>query len=232
MSALLSWPWLGQPLRSSLYRFLTSSSFWLFCLALPLLATPSHGYFDLFSLRPAARPILLDLTTFQRLSEDSVHMCRAAIPPWIRHSTGLLFNQRVVAKTQELLLRLSTANYLRDKWWAHQTFMSPSLLQQMANQTIVQHYVVMAGLEKGLCQYIGAHMHDVFARAYPLLSNLTVEYNVTTKEIVFHRQTAPLNLVGVTQWVVHYHNSVFSSVCAAVSLWLVVLGHRAHRRRL
>ncbi|ATP66629.1 GP2 protein [RtMc arterivirus] len=212
-----------MPLKSFLFLSLIFFFFLGSCSPSQLPGGSSSSWFSLFSLRPAARPVVLDMSSFQKMSDDAVRHCAAAIPPWLSHPLGIAFNGAIVDKMKRLIARLSMANYQGRVAWAEQQLLSPTLLRDLSNKTIVKHFVVMAGLETGLCQYITANMHRVMIAASASLRNMTITKNETTGEWLIHRQQAPIELNHFYKWVTWYRGSIFSAVSAALTLWVVIL---------
>ncbi|ATP66645.1 GP2 protein [RtClan arterivirus] len=206
---------------SSIYFF-----FWLFCLALPLQRGLSLSLSDLFSLRPAARPMVLDLVQYSRMSDHAAKICAAQLPKFFRHPTGMTFNMQLQEHLRRIAVKIGMDNYSRlNKFWEVQRF-APWSMRRFADQLLTKYFTNMAGLEASNCQYVRQHYLKILHSAALRFQNVSVSYNASIHggelKIVgpWRRLDPEIAFHVTTIWM---RGSIFSSVAASATLYVIIL---------
>lgn len=215
---LASFSW--TPSLSFWSVLLISSFFWPYCLG-----SQSPGGFwsfasDWFAPRFSVRAMPFTLPTYRRSFEQLVKMCQPSTPRFgTKHPLGMFWHYHV----SKLIDSVVANRVFRLMSHSGQTMVSQlaaeSALTKISEQAVVQHFTILAAAEADLCRFLATRAVNLQNLA---LGNLTLIYNSTTDIVQLMLPEARPRLTDFRQWMVSVQASIFSSVAASVTLFVVL----------
>nr|WKR37861.1 GP2 [Lactate dehydrogenase-elevating virus] len=206
-------------LYNLLCPYLTSWFFLVFCLALPSPAGCWFGLSDWFSPRSTVRVEKMTSLTFRRYFRDAIKLCRPDVIHFGK-GFGLLWHMKVATMLDDVIhsrLMSHMSHQGRETWG--QIF-TQKALENIGRTQVVSHLQQMAGLEREACTYLMSRLPAI--QAASAVYNVTIKFLNQTVLIDFGPSNSSLS-VAEHLWLVSMQSSVFSSVSAAVALWIVML---------
>nr|WGH53942.1 glycosylated membrane protein 2 [Porcine reproductive and respiratory syndrome virus] len=210
--------------RSSWFPLLILSYFWPFCLASP--SPDGWWYFasDWFAPRYSVRALPFTLSNYRRSYEAYLSQCRVDIPSWgIKHPLGLLWHHRVSTLIDEMVSRRMYRTMENAGQAAWKQVVSEATLSRISGLDVVAHFQHLATIEAETCKYLASRLpmlHNLRIAG----SNVTIKYNSTSGRVfaIFPTPDSRPKLHDFQQWLVAVHSSIFSSVAASCTLFVVL----------
>lgn len=209
-----------MPSRSFWSVLLISSFFWPYCLG-----SLSPGGFlsfasDWFAPRFTVHATPFTLPTYRRSFDQLIKMCQPSTPRFgTAHPLGMFWHYHV----SKLIDSVVTNRVFRLMSHSGQTAVSQlaaeAALTKISEQALVQHFTLLSAAEADLCRFLATRAINLHNLA---LGNLTLVYNTTTDDIQVFLPTTRPRLTDFRQWMVSVQASIFSSVAASVSLYVVL----------
>nr|UVH34441.1 GP2 [Porcine reproductive and respiratory syndrome virus] len=211
-------------LRSSWFLLLTSSYFWPFCSASP--SPDGWWYFasDWFAPRYSVRALPFTLSSYRRSYEAYLSQCRVDIPSWgMKHPLGMFWHHRVSTLIDEMVSRRMYRTMENAGQAAWRQVVSEATLSRISSLDVVAHFQHLAAIEADTCKYLASRLpmlHNLRLAG----SNVTIKYNSTSGQVfaVFPTSGSRPKLHDFQQWLIAVHSSIFSSVAASCTLFVVL----------
>nr|QIC53153.1 GP2a [Porcine reproductive and respiratory syndrome virus 2] len=219
-SASFSW----TLLRSSWFPLLISSYFWLFCSASP--SPDGWWYFasDWFAPRYSVRALPFTLSNYRRSYEAYLSQCQVDIPSWgVKHPLGMFWHHKVSTLIDEMVSRRMYRTMEKTGQAAWKQVVSEATLSRISSLDVVAHFQHLAAIEAENCKYLASRLpmlHNLRMTG----SNVTIRYNNTSGRVfaVFPTPGSRPKLRDFQQWLIAVHSSIFSSVAASCTLFVVL----------
>nr|UJD73195.1 GP2a [Porcine reproductive and respiratory syndrome virus 2] len=210
--------------RSSWYPLLISSYFWPFCSA--SLSPDGWWYFasDWFAPRYSVRALPFTLSNYRRSYEAYLSQCRVDIPSWgTKHPLGMFWHHKVSTLIDEMVSRRMYRTMEKAGQAAWKQVVSEATLSRISSLDVVAHFQHLAAVEAETCKYLASRLpmlHNLRMAG----SNVTIEYNSTSGQVVaiFPTSGSRPKLHDFQQWLIVVHSSIFSSVAASCTLFVVL----------
>nr|WOP33766.1 GP2 [Porcine reproductive and respiratory syndrome virus] len=211
-------------LRSSSFLLLISSYFWPFCSA-----SPSPGGWwsfasDWFAPRYSVRALPFTLSSYRRSYEAYLSQCRVDIPSWgTKHPLGMFWHHRVSTLIDEMVSRRMYRTMEKAGQAAWRQVVSEATLSRISSLDVVAHFQHLAAVEAETCKYLASRLpmlHNLRLAG----SNVTIKYNSTSGQVlaIFPTPGSRPKLHDFQQWLIAVHSSIFSSVAASCTLFVVL----------
>nr|QNL10242.1 GP2 [Porcine reproductive and respiratory syndrome virus] len=203
---------------------LISSYSWPFCSA----SQPPDGWWsfasDWFAPRYSVRALPFTLSHYRRSYEAYLSQCRVDIPSWgTKHPLGMFWHHKVSTLIDEMVSRRIYRTMENAGQAAWKQVVSEATLSRISNLDVVAHFQHLAAIEAETCKYLASRLpmlHNLRMAG----SNVTIEYNSTSGQVVaiFPTPGSRPKLQDFQQWLIAVHSSVFSSVAASCTLFVVL----------
>nr|WRY36077.1 glycosylated membrane protein 2 [Porcine reproductive and respiratory syndrome virus] len=210
--------------RSSWFLLLTSSYFWPFCLASP---SPDGWWCfasDWFAPRYSVRALPFTLSNYRRSYEAYLSQCRVDVPSWgTKHPLGMFWHYKVSTLIDEMVSRRMYRTMEKAGQAAWKQVVSEATLSRISSLDVVAHFQHLAAIEAETCKYLASRLpmlHNLRMTG----SNVTIKYNSTSGQVfaIFPTSDSRPKLHDFQQWLVVVHSSIFSSVAASCTLFVVL----------
>nr|ASV51622.1 envelope glycoprotein 2 [Porcine reproductive and respiratory syndrome virus] len=211
-------------LRSSWCLLLISSYFWPFCLASQSPDGLWSSVSDWFAPRYSVRALPFTLSNYRRSYEAFLSQCQVDIPAWgIKHPLGMFWHHKVSTLIDEMVSRRMYRTMERAGQAAWKQVVTEATLSRISSLDVVAHFQHLAAIEAETCKYLASRLpmlHNLRMTG----SNVTIEYNITLDQVfaVFPTPGSRPKLHDFQQWLVAVHASIFSSVAASCTLFVVL----------
>nr|UNH55652.1 GP2a [Porcine reproductive and respiratory syndrome virus] len=210
--------------RSSWFLLLISSYFWPFCSASQ--SPDGWWYFasDWFAPRYSVRALPFTLSNYRRSYEAYLSQCRVDIPSWgTRHPLGILWHHKVSTLIDEMVSRRMYRTMEKAGQAAWKQVVSEATLSRISGLDVVAHFQHLAAIEAETCKYLASRLpmlHNLRMTG----SNVTIKYNSTLGKVfaIFPTPGSRPKLHDFQQWLIAVHASIFSSVAASCTLFIVL----------
>nr|WRU22337.1 envelope glycoprotein GP2 [Porcine reproductive and respiratory syndrome virus] len=215
---------LWMPSRSSWYLLLISLYFWPFCLASPSPVGWWSFASDWFSPRYTVRALPFTLSNYRRSYEAYLSQCKADVPTWgIKHPLGVLWHHKVSTLIDEMVSRRMYRTMEHAGQAAWRQVVTEATLSRISGLDVVAHFQHLAAIEAETCKYLASRLpmlHNLRVTG----SNITIVYNNTLGQVsaIFPTPNSRPKLHDFQQWLVAVHSSIFSSVAASCTLFVVL----------
>nr|AOW71953.1 GP2 [Porcine reproductive and respiratory syndrome virus] len=219
-SASFSW----TLLRSSWFLLLISLYSWPFCSASP---SPDGWWSfasDWFAPRYSVRALPFTLSNYGRSYEAYLSQCQVDIPSWgVKHPLGMFWHHRVSTLIDEMVSRRVYRTMEKAGQAAWKQVVSEATLSRISSLDVVAHFQHLAAIEAETCKYLASRLpmlHNLRMTG----SNVTIEYNSTSGQVfaIFPTPGSRPKLHDFQQWLIAVHSSIFSSVAASCTLFVVL----------
>nr|AQW40807.1 GP2 [Porcine reproductive and respiratory syndrome virus] len=210
--------------RSFWCPLLISSYFWPFCLALPSLVGWWSSASDWFASRYSVRALPFTLSNYRRSYEAFLSQCQVDIPTWgTRHPLGMLWHHKVSTLIDEMVSRRMYRTMEKAGQAAWKQVVSEATLSRISGLDVVAHFQHLAAIEAETCKYLASRLpmlHNLRMTG----SNVTIVYNSTLNQVfaIFPTPGSRPKLHDFQQWLIAVHSSIFSSVAASCTLFVVL----------
>nr|UJD73145.1 GP2a [Porcine reproductive and respiratory syndrome virus 2] len=210
--------------RSSWFPLLISPYFWPFCSALP---SPDGWWYlasDWFAPRYSVRALPFTLSNYRRSYEAYLSQCRVDIPSWgTKHPLGMFWHHKVSTLIDEMVSRRMYHTMERAGQAAWKQVVSEATLSRISGLDVVAHFQHLAAIEAETCKYLASRLpmlHNLRMAG----SNVTIKYNSTLSRVfaIFPTSDSRPKLHDFQQWLIAVHSSIFSSVAASCTLFVVL----------
>nr|URT29667.1 glycosylated membrane protein [Porcine reproductive and respiratory syndrome virus] len=209
---------------SSWFLLLTSSYFWPFCSASP--SPDGWWYFasEWFAPRYSVRALPFTLSNYRRSYEAYLSQCRVDIPSWgTKHPLGMFWHHKVSTLIDEMVSRRRYRTMEKAGQAAWKQVVSEATLSRISGLDVVAHFQHLAAIEAETCKYLASRLpmlHNLRMTG----SNVTIKYNSTTGQVfaIFPTPGSRPKLHDFQQWLIAVHSSIFSSVAASCTLFIVL----------
>nr|WVH45086.1 GP2a [Porcine reproductive and respiratory syndrome virus] len=211
-------------LRSSWCLLLTLSYFWPSCLASQSPVGWLSFASDWFAPRYSVRALPFTLSSYRRSYEVFLPLCRTDVPAWgTKHPLGMLWHHKVSTLIDELVSRRMYRTMEDAGQAAWKQVVSEATLSRISSLDIVAHFQHLAAVEAETCKYLASRLpmlHNLRMTG----SNVTIVYNSTSNRVfaIFPTPGSRPKLHDFQQWLIAVHSSIFSSVAASCSLFVVL----------
>nr|WNV24299.1 glycosylated membrane protein 2 [Porcine reproductive and respiratory syndrome virus] len=210
--------------RSFWCPLLISLYFWPFCSASPL--PDGWWYFasDWFAPRFSVRALPFTLSSYRRSYEAYLSQCKRDIPTWgIKHPLGMFWHHKVSTLIDEMVSRRMYSVMDKAGQAAWKQVVSEATLTRISGLDVVTHFQHLAAIEADTCKYLASRLpmlHNLRAAG----SNVTIVYNNTLNKVfaIFPTPGSRPKLHDFQQWLIAVHSSIFSSVAASCTLFVVL----------
>nr|WRU87609.1 GP2 envelope protein [Porcine reproductive and respiratory syndrome virus] len=211
-------------LRSFWCPLLISSYFWPFCSASQ--SPDGWWYFasDWFAPRYSVRALPFTLSNYRRSYEAYLSQCRGDIPTWgIKHPLGMLWHHKVSTLIDEMVSRRMYRIMDKAGQAAWKQVVTEATLSRISGLDVVAHFQHLAAIEAETCKYLASRLpmlHNLRIAG----SNVTIVYNSTLSKVfaIFPTPGSRPRLHDFQQWLIAVHSSIFSSVAASCTLFVVL----------
>nr|UNS08032.1 GP2 [Porcine reproductive and respiratory syndrome virus] len=215
---------LWMPSRSFWYLLLISSYFWPFCLASP--SPDGWWYFalDWFAPRYSVRALPFTLSNYRRSYEAYLSQCQRDIPTWgTKHPLGMFWHHRVSTLIDEMVSRRMYRIMDKAGQAAWRQVVSEATLSRISGLDVVAHFQHLAAIEAETCKYLASRL-PLLQNLRTTGSNVTIVYNSTLSKVfaIFPTPGSRPKLHDFQQWLIAVHSSIFSSVAASCTLFVVL----------
>lgn len=210
--------------RSSWCLLSILSYFWPSCLAsqspVGLLSFAS----DWFAPRYSVRALPFTLSSYRRSYEAFLPLCQADVPAWgTKHPLGMLWHHRVSTLIDEMVARRMYRTMEHAGQAAWKQVVSEATLSRISGLDVVAHFQHLAAIEAETCKYLASRvpmLHNLRITG----SNVTIVYNSTLDQVfaIFPTPSSRPQLHDFRQWLIVVHSSIFSSVAASCTLFVVL----------
>nr|QIW77230.1 GP2 [Porcine reproductive and respiratory syndrome virus] len=210
--------------RSFWCPLLISSYFWPFCLASQLPVGWWSFVSDWFAPRYSVRALPFTLSTYRRSYETFLHQCQVDIPTWgTRHPLGMFWHHKVSTLIDEMVSRRIYRIMENSGQAAWKQVVSEATLSRISNLDVVAHFQHLAAIEAETCKYLASRL-PMLQNLRTTESNVTIVYNSTLSRVfaIFPTPSSRPKLHDFQQWLVAVHSSIFSSVAASCTLFVVL----------
>nr|ANP23967.1 GP2 [Porcine reproductive and respiratory syndrome virus] len=213
-----------MPSRSSWCPLLISLYFWPFCSASP--SPDGWWYFasDWFAPRYSVRALPFTLSNYRRSYEAYLSQCRVDIPSWgVKHPLGMFWHHKVSTLIDEMVSRRMYRTMENAGQAAWKQVVSEATLSRISSLDVVAHFQHLAAIEAETCKYLASRLpmlHNLRITG----SNVTIKYNSTSGRVsaIFPTSGSRPKLHDFQQWLIAVHSSIFSSVAASCTLFVVL----------
>nr|QIJ55878.1 GP2 [Porcine reproductive and respiratory syndrome virus] len=215
---------LWMPSRSFWCLLLISSYFWPFCLASPLPGGWWSFVSDWFAPRYSVRALPFTLSSYRRSYEAFLPLCQVDIPTWgTRHPLGMFWHHRVSTLIDEMVSRRMYRVMEKSGQAAWKQVVSEATLSRISNLDVVAHFQHLAAIEAETCKYLASRL-PMLQNLRTTGSNVTIVYNSTSSQVfaIFPTPGSRPKLHDFQQWLIAVHSSIFSSVAASCTLFVVL----------
>nr|WBU98353.1 envelope protein GP2 [Porcine reproductive and respiratory syndrome virus] len=210
--------------RSFWFLLSISSYFWPSCLASP--SPDGWWYFasDWFAPRYSVRALPFTLSSYRRSYEAYLSQCRGDIPTWgIKHPLGMFWHHKVSTLIDEMVSRRMYRIMDKAGQAAWRQVVSEATLSRISGLDVVTHFQHLAAIEAETCKYLASRLpmlHNLRTAG----SNVTIVYNSTLSRVfaIFPTPDSRPKLHDFQQWLIAVHSSIFSSVAASCTLFVVL----------
>nr|WMI30711.1 GP2 [Porcine reproductive and respiratory syndrome virus] len=209
---------------SSWFPLLISSYFWPSCSALQ--SPDGWWYFasDWFAPRYSVRALPFTLSNYRRSYEAYLSQCKVDIPSWgTKHPLGMFWHHKVSTLIDEMVSRRMYRTMDKAGQAAWRQVVSEATLSRISNLDVVSHFQHLAAIEAETCKYLASRLpmlHNLRMTG----SNVTIKYNSTSGQVfaIFPTPGSRPQLHDFQQWLIAVHSSIFSSVAASCTLFVVL----------
>nr|WGH53912.1 glycosylated membrane protein 2 [Porcine reproductive and respiratory syndrome virus] len=215
---------LWMPSRSFWCPLLILLYFWPFCLASPL--PDGWWYFasDWFAPRYSVRALPFTLSSYRRSYEAYLSLCRVDTPIWgTKHPLGLFWHHKVSTLIDEMVSRRMYRTLEKAGQAAWKQVVSEATLSRISSLDVVAHFQHLAAIEAETCKYLASRL-PMLQNLRATGSNVTIVYNTTLSRVfaIFPTPASRPKLHDFQQWLIAVHSSIFSSVAASCTLFVVL----------
>nr|UVH34301.1 GP2 [Porcine reproductive and respiratory syndrome virus] len=211
-------------LRSFWCPLLISSYFWPFCLASQ--SPDGWWYFasDWFAPRYSVRALPFTLSNYRRSYEAYLSQCHGDIPTWgVKHPLGMVWHHKVSTLIDEMVSRRMYRIMDKAGQVAWKQVVTEATLSRISGLDVVAHFQHLAAIEAETCKYLASRLpmlHNLRIAG----SNVTIVYNNTLSQVlaIFPTPGSRPKLHDFQQWLIAVHSSIFSSVAASCTLFVVL----------
>nr|ASV51598.1 envelope glycoprotein 2 [Porcine reproductive and respiratory syndrome virus] len=210
--------------RSSWCPLLILSYFWPFCSASQSPGGWWSSASDWFAPRYSVRALPFTLSNYRRSYEAFLSQCRVDIPAWgIKHPLGMFWHHKVSTLIDEMVSRRMYRTMENAGQAAWKQVVTEATLSRISSLDVVAHFQHLAAIEAETCKYLASRLpmlHNLRMTG----SNVTIVYNSTLNQVVavFPTPDSRPKLYQFQQWLVAVHSSIFSSVAASCTLFVVL----------
>nr|AVW82204.1 glycosylated envelope protein 2 [Porcine reproductive and respiratory syndrome virus] len=210
--------------RSFWCPLLISSYFWQFCLASP--SPDGWWYFasDWFAPRYSVRALPFTLSSYRRSYEAYLSQCRGDAPVWgTKHPLGMFWHHKVSTLIDEMVSRRMYRIMDKAGQAAWKQVVSEATLSRISGLDVVAHFQHLAAIEAETCKYLASRL-PLLQNLRTTGSNVTIVYNSTLSRVfaIFPTPGSRPKLHDFQQWLITVHSSIFSSVAASCTLFVVL----------
>nr|ABU43172.1 GP2a envelope protein [Porcine reproductive and respiratory syndrome virus] len=209
---------------SSWYPLLISSYFWPFCSA----SQSPVGWWsfasDWFAPRYSVRALPFTLSNYRRSYEAFLSQCRTDIPTWgTKHPLGMLWHHKVSTLIDEMVSRRMYRTMEQAGQAAWRQVVTEATLSRISNLDVVAHFQHLAAIEAETCKYLTSRL-PMLHNLRMIGSNVTIVYNSSLEQVfaIFPTPGSRPKLHDFRQWLIAVHSSIFSSVAASCTLFVVL----------
>nr|QGY99099.1 glycosylated protein 2a [Porcine reproductive and respiratory syndrome virus] len=205
------------PLLISLYS-------WPFCSASPLSAGWWSFASDWFAPRYSVRALPFTLSHYRRSYEAYLSQCQVDIPSWgAKHPLGMFWHHKVSTLIDEMVSRRIYRTMENAGQAAWKQVVNEATLSRISGLDVVAHFQHLAAIEAETCKYLASRLpmlHNLRMTG----SNVTIKYNTTLGQVfaIFPTPHSRPKLHDFQQWLIAVHSSIFSSVAASCTLFVVL----------
>nr|ANP24093.1 GP2 [Porcine reproductive and respiratory syndrome virus]ANP24107.1 GP2 [Porcine reproductive and respiratory syndrome virus]ANP24114.1 GP2 [Porcine reproductive and respiratory syndrome virus] len=210
--------------RSSWCPLLISLYFWPSCLA----SQSPVGWWsfasDWFAPRYSVRALPFTLSSYRRSYEAFLSQCRIDIPTWgTKHPLGMLWHHKVSTLIDEMVSRRMYRTMEHAGQAAWKQVVTEATLSRISSLDVVVHFQHLAAIEAETCKYLASRL-PMLHNLRIIGSNVTIEYNSSLEQVfaVFPTPSSRPKLHDFRQWLIAVHSSIFSSVAASCTLFVVL----------
>nr|USN23887.1 glycosylated protein 2a [Porcine reproductive and respiratory syndrome virus] len=210
--------------RSFWFPLLISSYFWPFCSASPLQGGLLSFASDWFAPRYSVRALPFTLSSYRRSYEVFLPLCQTDIPAWgTKHPLGMFWHHKVSTLIDEMVSRRMYRTMENAGQAAWKQVVSEATLSRISSLDVVAHFQHLAAVEAETCKYLASRLpmlHNLRMTG----SNVTIVYNSTLNQVfaIFPTPDSRPKLHDFRQWLIAVHSSIFSSVAASCTLFVVL----------
>nr|AYE88573.1 GP2 [Porcine reproductive and respiratory syndrome virus] len=210
--------------RSFWCLLLISSYFWPFCLASPSPDGWWHFASDWFAPRYSVRALPFTLSNYRRSYEAYLSQCQGDVPTWgIKHPLGMFWHHKVSTLIDEMVSRRMYRIMDKAGQAAWKQVVTEATLSRISGLDVVAHFQHLAAIEAETCKYLASRLpmlHNLRVAG----SNVTIVYNSTSNQVlaIFPTPGSRPKLHDFQQWLIAVHSSIFSSVAASCTLFVVL----------
>nr|AYP65195.1 envelope glycoprotein 2 [Porcine reproductive and respiratory syndrome virus] len=210
--------------RSFWCPLLILSYSWPSCLASPSLVGWWSSASDWFAPRYSVRALPFTLSNYRRSYEAFLPLCKADIPTWgIKHPLGMFWHHKVSTLIDEMVSRRMYRTMEQAGQAAWKQVVTEATLSRISSLDVVVHFQHLAAIEAETCKYLASRLpmlHNLRMTG----SNVTIVYNKTSGHVsaVFPTPNSRPKLQDFQQWLIAVHSSIFSSVAASCTLFVVL----------
>nr|ASV51566.1 envelope glycoprotein 2 [Porcine reproductive and respiratory syndrome virus] len=197
---------------------------WPFCLA----SQSPVGWWsfasDWFAPRYSVRALPFTLSNYRRSYEAFLYQCKADIPAWgIKHPLGMFWHHKVSTLIDEMVSRRMYRTMEQAGQAAWKQVVTEATLSRISSLDVVVHFQHLAAIEAETCKYLASRLpmlHNLRMTG----SNVTIVYNSTLNQVsaIFPTPASRPKLHDFQQWLIAVHSSIFSSVAASCTLFVVL----------
>nr|UOA04054.1 envelope glycoprotein 2 [Porcine reproductive and respiratory syndrome virus 2] len=179
---------------------------------------------DWFAPRYSVRALPFTLSNYRRSYEAFLSQCKADIPTWgIKHPLGVLWHHKVSTLIDEMVSRRMYRTMEQAGQAAWKQVVTEATLSRISRLDVVAHFQHLAAIEAETCKYLASRLpmlHNLRMTG----SNVTIEYNSTSGQVfaIFPTPGSRPKLHDFQQWLIAVHSSIFSSVAASCTLFVVL----------
>nr|QMJ54446.1 envelope glycoprotein 2 [Porcine reproductive and respiratory syndrome virus] len=210
--------------RSFWCRLLISLYFWPFCSA----SLSPDGWWsfasDWFAPRFSVRALPFTLSHYRRSYEAYLSQCKVDTPAWgTKHPLGMFWHHKVSTLIDEMVSRRMYRTMEKAGQAAWKQVVTEATLSRISSLDVVAHFQHLAAIEAETCKYLASRLpmlHNLRVAG----SNVTIVYNSTLNRVsaVFPTPGSRPRLHDFQQWLIAVHSSIFSSVAASCTLFVVL----------
>nr|USN23943.1 glycosylated protein 2a [Porcine reproductive and respiratory syndrome virus] len=203
---------------------LISSYSWPFCSA----SLSPDGWWsfasDWFAPRYSVRALPFTLSHYRRSYEAYLSQCRVVVPSWgTKHPLGMFWHHKVSTLIDEMVSRRIYRTMENAGQAAWKQVVSEATLSRISSLDVVAHFQHLAAIEAETCKYLASRLpmlHNLRMAG----SNVTIKYNTTSGQVsaIFPTPDSRPKLHDFQQWLIAVHSSIFSSVAASCTLFVVL----------
>nr|ASV51534.1 envelope glycoprotein 2 [Porcine reproductive and respiratory syndrome virus] len=210
--------------RSFLCPLLILSYSWPSCLASQSQVGWWSSASDWFAPRYSVRALPFTLSNYRRSYEAFLSQCKTDIPTWgIKHPLGMFWHHKVSTLIDEMVSRRMYRTMERAGQAAWKQVVTEATLSSISNLDVVVHFQHLAAIEAETCKYLASRLpmlHNLRMTG----SNVTIVYNSTLNQVsaIFPTPGSRPKLHDFQQWLIAVHSSIFSSVAASCTLFVVL----------